>query len=293
MAHQPSACIEEAASKPQMGSIRVKKYMHHGSISSVFLGTFRGRGCVVKRYFAENSTEFQRERDVLRLLNCPHVARLVVAGKSRTLGFNFEGADLSLLIGQGAVDRALAESISVQILRGMDYIHSRGIVHFDIKPSNILYNGTRAMLIDFGSAKYDGEAISQYNCTNSFCSLEYLLGYPTARPCKDIWSFGCVLYELLCGRPLFESEAALGVVSEILNVFGSPANYERLELKHMALVSVAGHRPCNPELKFGTVDGRHRTLLMSLMELDPDARASASDVLELYGAEERACPTME
>lgn len=273
-----------------MGSIGVKKYIHHGANSSVFLGSFKGRGCVVKRYFAENAAEFQREKEVLRLLDCAYVAKPIVIGKSRILGFNFEGADLRVLVSRNAVEKTSVESISVQILRGMSYIHSKGIVHFDIKPSNILYDGARVRLIDFGSAKYDGETIAQYNCTNSFCSLEYLLGYPTARPCKDVWSFGCVLYELLCGKPFFESDAALGVVSEILSTFGSPKDYARLGLKHMEFINIAGHVSCSPDLKLGTVDEKNRSFLMSLMSLDPDTRASTKDALEFYKTQGQCIP---
>jgi serine/threonine protein kinase len=265
-----------------MGSLRVKKYIYHGGISNVFLGSFKGQSCVIKQYFAKRSKEFEREKETLRLLDCAYVARPIILGKSRVLGFNFEGTDLRSLIERDALGGIPVESISMQILRGLSYIHSRGVVHFDIKPSNILCNGGKIKIIDFGSAKYSDEVVTQYNCTNCFCSLEYLLGFPTARPCKDIWSFGCVLYELLCGKALFESEEALGVISEILNVFGSPADYERLNLRHMEFISIAGHKPENTMPKFDTIDRRHRTLLTGLMDLDPDARVSAETALRFY-----------
>lgn len=267
-----------------MRGLRVEKYIYHGRISNVFLGSFGGQSCVIKRYFTKKSKEFEREKEALRKLSYPHIARPIIFGKSRILGFNFEGADLKSLIEQNAFDKDSVRLISMQILSGLGYIHSKGIVHFDIKPSNILYSNGNAKIIDFGSAKYNGETISQYNCTNCFCSLEYLLGFPTAKPCKDVWSFGCVLYELLCGRPLFESEGALGVISEILGVFGSPRNYKRLNLRHMEFINIAGYEPSNFKLKFCMVEGEYRAFITSLMDLDPDMRASAETALEFYKA---------
>lgn len=267
-----------------MGSLKVRRYIYRGDISNVFLGSFKGQSCVIKQYFTKKSKEFEREKETLRQLNCAHVARPIILGKNRILGFNFEGTDLKSLIEQGALGGISVKSVSVQILSGLRYMHSKGVVHFDIKPSNILYNGGRAKLIDFGSAKYSGETISQYNCTNCFCSLEYLLGFPAARPCKDIWSFGCVLYELLCGKALFTNEGALGVVSEILSTFGSPKDYGRLNLRHMDLIDVSGYEPCNFESKFGTLDEENRMFLAGLMDLDPDLRVSAETALEFYEA---------
>ncbi|EKF30166.1 protein kinase, putative [Trypanosoma cruzi marinkellei] len=84
------------------------------------------------------------------------------------------------------------------VASGIAYLHSQGIVHRDIKPCNILFSGGVAKIGDFGSAAEECATKPLVNMkgTLAYMSPEVLLGEPYGRPC-DMWSFGCLLAEVL------------------------------------------------------------------------------------------------
>lgn len=96
--------------------------------------------------------------------------------------------------------------IMVQVLLGVEYLHARGIVHRDLKPSNLLYfpEQNAIKICDFGLSKFYTSqgcqtpriVTSWYRAPEIVCGASH--GYPV-----DIWSLGCIFYELLTGNPLF------------------------------------------------------------------------------------------
>jgi len=98
---------------------------------------------------------------------------------------------------------ATARSCALQLLQILELCHSRGIAHLDIKPDNLLFDGKKLILIDFGHAcKF--ENISSGVGTASYCAPELLLEFRSSWSEKaDIWSAGVVIYEWVTGRRLF------------------------------------------------------------------------------------------
>jgi len=101
-----------------------------------------------------------------------------------------------------------------QLSRALAYIHALGICHRDIKPQNLLVNEKTLTLklCDFGSAKklVQGEPNVSYICSRYYRAPELIFGATDYSTAIDVWSFGCVMAELLIGAPLFP--APLGVL---------------------------------------------------------------------------------
>jgi eukaryotic-like serine/threonine-protein kinase len=94
--------------------------------------------------------------------------------------------------------------ISRQILPALDYAHQHGVIHRDVKPSNILLDGERAYLSDFGIALAVGQprltSVSQLVGTFPYMSPEQIQQPLAITHLTDVYSYGCVLYQMLTGR---------------------------------------------------------------------------------------------
>lgn len=107
---------------------------------------------------------------------------------------NFEGFDINTI-----------NIIVKQLGICFDYLNKKRIVHGDVKPENILINGTKITVIDFGSACYVHNRIHSYIQSRYYRAPEIILGI-NYNSMIDIWSIGCILYELFTGKPLFPSK---------------------------------------------------------------------------------------
>ncbi|KAJ2812395.1 glycogen synthase kinase 3 [Coemansia furcata] len=113
-----------------------------------------------------------------------------------------------------------------QLFRSLNYIHSMGICHRDIKPQNLLVNSSTGVLklCDFGSAKtlIAGEPNVSYICSRYYRAPELIFGATNYTGRIDIWSAGCVMAELMLGQPLFPGESGIDQLVEIIKVLGTP-----------------------------------------------------------------------
>uniref|UniRef100_A0A1I8GU98 Protein kinase domain-containing protein n=1 Tax=Macrostomum lignano TaxID=282301 RepID=A0A1I8GU98_9PLAT len=121
-----------------------------------------------------------------------------------------------------------------QMFRSLAFLHSRGICHRDIKPQNLLLNPETGVLklCDFGSAKHlqRGEPNVSYICSRYYRAPELIFG-ATHYTCQiDIWSAGCVVAELLLGKPLFPGDTGVDQLVEIIKVLGTPTREQISEM---------------------------------------------------------------
>ncbi|KAH9670419.1 Shaggy-related protein kinase alpha [Citrus sinensis] len=110
-----------------------------------------------------------------------------------------------------------------QIFRALSYIHrSIGVCHRDIKPQNLLVNPHthQVKLCDFGSAKVlvKGEPNISYICSRYYRAPELIFGATEYTTAIDIWSAGCVVAELMLGKPLFPGDSGVDQLVEIIKV---------------------------------------------------------------------------
>ena len=132
------------------------------------------------------------------------------------------------------------------MFRALEYIHSLGICHRDIKPQNILVNSSSHVLklCDFGSAKklVKGEPNVAYICSRYYRAPELIFGATEYDNQIDVWSIGCVIVEMLLGQPLFPGESAIDQLVEIIKILGTPTKQQVLIMN-----------PDYNEIKFPTI----------------------------------------
>jgi eukaryotic-like serine/threonine-protein kinase len=181
---------------------------------------------------------FEREAKALASLNHPHVAAIYgldEAGGTRFLVMEMvEGETLAQRISRGLWPVAEALEVGRQIAEGLEAAHNKGVIHRDLKPSNVKVTAEgEVKILDFGLAKALHEQSSGAatedapTITGTRTRPGVILGtaaYMAPEQAKgkaadkrvDVWAFGCVLYECLTGRRVFEGESITEVLARIL-----------------------------------------------------------------------------
>lgn len=193
-----------------MGTVYLSEYPHYGLfvIKSLAPQLSQDRN-FRERFFKEGNILFSLRHD-----NIVQAYTILEENKNVFLVMEYvDGGDMQTLIErQGAFSEAQALSIFKDVLRGLNYAHTRGIIHRDVKPSNILLtqNGT-AKIMDFGIAlTAGGKRITKTGTTLG--TPQYMSPEQITRPKQvdhrtDVYSMGIVLYEMLAGRvPLTERQ---------------------------------------------------------------------------------------
>jgi eukaryotic-like serine/threonine-protein kinase len=174
-----------------------------------------------------------------------------------------EGTSLDNLLESRAHNRLeTREAIPIvrDILNALNYAHQQGIVHRDVKPSNVLLDkNNKAMLIDFGIALAMGEErrtrTGQIVGTPAYMSPEQIAKPQSLDHRSDVYSVGCVFYEMLTGRPPFvKGEEEVGDTD--------------FAIQHAHVTK----RPVNPQNRVPSIPSHVGELVMAALEKDPDKR---------------------
>ena len=213
---------------------------------------------------------FKNEYEVMTRLKHPNLTQVYEFGDD---GENYfivmeylKGTLLSEYSGSRSGSKRIRD-ILVQILRALEYIHSRNIVYRDIKPSNIMILGNMVKLMDFGLAGFELSKENKIRGTLLYFSPDAVrkdIGYS-----MDIFSLGLVYYELLTGRAFFDS--SIDSTSGIINLLESRQDYNGFLEKRLEAVD----------------DNHAGTIIRRMLKYSPDDRyqvcsAVISDINRYY-----------
>jgi serine/threonine protein kinase len=169
---------------------------------------------------ARSTKRFVREARATAKLTHPNVTRVYDFGRDGDLPYLvmelLEGDTLADRLAGGPLPPAEAARIGAAVADALDAAHGRGIIHRDVKPSNILLTPAgEVKVMDFGIAAAADETHSTTGSelygTAAYISPERAAGQPVT-PAADVYSLGAVLYELLTGRPPFIGDSPVLVV---------------------------------------------------------------------------------
>ena len=168
----------------------------------------------------EFRARFRRESRLAAALDHPHVLPIYEAGESDGVLFIamrwVDGIDLGRVLEQdGALPLGRAVRLVAQVAGALDCAHSRGLVHRDVKPANVLgADSDHGYLADFGLAKREDTAglteTGRWLGTADYAAPEQIGGGEVG-PAADVYALGCVLFAALTGEPPFPRESAVAV----------------------------------------------------------------------------------
>lgn len=165
----------------------------------------------------EYARRFKREAQAVAKLSHPNIVGIYQFGETRGIYYMamafIDGADLAEVMEQHRRDGQMVSSDAVlrvagQIGAALDYAHTQGVIHRDVKPGNILVTTQgRAILTDFGLVRDLAiPTLGEIFGSPSYISPEQAVNSAKAVPQSDLYSLGVTLYEMLAGRLPFEHE---------------------------------------------------------------------------------------
>lgn len=114
------------------------------------------------------------------------------------------------------------QSITIQCLEALQFLHGLGLIHCDLKPENILvksYSRCEVKVIDLGSSCFETDHLCSYVQSRSYRAPEVILGLSYDKKI-DIWSLGCILAELCTGNVLFQNDSPATLLARVIGIIG-------------------------------------------------------------------------
>ena len=227
----------------------------------------------------EIAQRFRREAEAIGQLHHPHIVTVFDLGEFEGHAFMamelLEGEDLRALISRaGEIPLPDRVRIMAQVAEGLGYAHTRGVVHRDVKPANIMVTTSgQVKLLDFGLARVvDRETITRRGMilgTPDYMSPEQAMGKPADQR-SDIFSAGAVFYELLTGQKPFSGRTLHSVLFQIISEDPDPILTQ------------------NPEVPARLAQVAHRMLAKDPEKRHPSMDDVAAELWAIHGALRRS-----
>ncbi len=229
-------------------------------------------------------------REVKFLRECKHenVIELIdVFSQKQNLNLILEFliADLEMLIKDRSIifSPSDVKSWMLMTLRGLFYLHSRFILHRDLKPNNLLLSEQGVLKIaDFGLARDFGSAyvnMSPQVVTRWYRAPELLLGAKSYSYGIDIWAVGCIFAELLLRIPYLPGDGDMNQLETIFRALGTPNKETWPGLSSLSQLDFKQYPPSDPRGLFTAASEDELSMMSSMLKMNPQERPSAKEVL--------------
>ncbi|KAJ0255707.1 Protein kinase superfamily protein [Hirschfeldia incana] len=191
------------------------------------------------------------------------------------------------------------QSITIQCLEALQFLHGLGLIHCDLKPENILvksYSRCEIKVIDLGSSCFETDHLCSYVQSRSYRAPEVILGLPYDKKI-DVWSLGCILAELCTGNVLFQNDSPASLLARVMGIIGSIDHemlrkgrdshkyftknrmlYERNQESSRLEYLIPKRTSLRHRLPMG--DQGFTDFVAHLLEINPKKRPSASEALK-------------
>ncbi len=228
-----------------------------------------------------HADRLRREAEIAAGLTDPHIVQVLDAGTDDTDGKLYlamrlvEGADLKRVLAGTRLDPPRAIRLLGEVARALDTAHASGVVHRDVKPSNILVDADdHAHLTDFGIARPLDPEVTRLTVTGAYVgTLDYIapeqLRGLDVTPAADVYSLACVLYECLTGKVPFPSaDPAEKIAAQLNSVPPAPSVFDPRLPPALDLVLAAGTDK-DPRRRYGSAGQLMAAAAAALAEAAP------------------------
>ncbi|KAK4137646.1 Pkinase-domain-containing protein [Trichocladium antarcticum] len=301
---------EKPTLAPDMAASKSVYFRKPGNESVVGSGTygkvFKGLNVYTKKLVALKKIRMEGERDgfpvtavreikLLSSLSHKNIVKLqevMVETNECFMVFEYLSHDLTGILNHPTytLEPGHRKHLAQQLFEGLDYLHTRGVLHRDIKAANILVSSDGILkLADFGLARFYAKH-HQLDYTNRVITIWYrspelLLGETQYGPAVDIWSAACVLVEIFTKRAIFPGDGSeLNQLDKIYTVLGTPNRTDwpnLVEMPWFALLRPSYRKPNLFEEKYKEqLTPAAYDLLVSMLHYDPAKRPTAAEVLQ-------------
>ncbi|CAY70210.1 Cyclin-dependent kinase [Komagataella phaffii GS115] len=282
-----------------MSSSQLEK-LGEGTYATVYKGRNKTNGTLVAlkeiRLDSEEGTPSTAIREISLMKELKHdnivdLYDVIHTENKLTLVFEYMDQDLKKYMdthgdSSGALEPQVIKSFMFQLLKGVMFCHDNRVLHRDLKPQNLLINSKGELKLgDFGLGRAFGIPVNTFShevVTLWYRAPDVLLGSNNYSTGIDMWSCGCILAEMVTGKPLFPGESNESQLTKIFRLMGTPnehtwpgvSNYPHYKADFPVYV------PQDLGTILPKIEPLALNLLTNLLQLRPEARISARQALQ-------------